>query len=36
MPPDVAEDANDFADFVIGRKRKVPTDNTQEKARDQK
>ena len=36
MPPDVAEEVNDFVDFVIDRKTKVQNDSVEKKIQAQK
>jgi hypothetical protein len=36
MPPDVAEEVNDFVDFVIRRKNKAQSDSVENKVLEQK
>lgn len=36
MPPEVAEEVNDFVDFVIGRKMKTPIENVEKKGEEEK
>ena len=36
MPPEVAEEVNDFVDFVIGRKMKPPIKNGEKKGEEEK
>ena len=36
MPPEVAEEVNDFVDFVIGRKMKPQIENAEKKGEEEK